>query len=163
MTLKCLTLVQSWGFSGLKISLFGLTKFVHFSTRATLMLFLSKFGRKICVLKSPASFQGKELQPTRFKVMCFCSRLMSSRPNFGNRAEGQRRKRCRLFLTVSFFPGACVSETRTATGRDQFACQDSCVSQIFILIISNGEKKLRNEMWLCEDKLKGKTAHFRCT
>ena len=54
-----------------------------------------------------------------------------------------------------------VFETRTATGRDQFAFQDSCVSQIFIRIISNGEKKLDNEMWLCEDKLKGKTGHFR--
>ena len=36
------------------------------------------------------------------------------------------------------------TETRTATGRENFACQDSGVSQIFILIISNGEKILRN-------------------
>ena len=33
-----------------------------------------------------------------------------------------------------------VFETRTATGRENFACQDSGVSQIFILLISNGEK-----------------------
>ena len=32
-----------------------------------------------------------------------------------------------------------VFETRTATGREHFACQDSGVSQIFIRIISNGE------------------------
>ena len=57
--------------------------------------------------------------------------------------------------------GTRVFETQTATGRDQFAFQDSCVSQIFILIISNGEKKLDNEMWLCEVKLKGKTGDFR--
>ena len=37
-----------------------------------------------------------------------------------------------------------VSETRTATGRGHFSCQDSCVSQIFTLIISNGKKILRN-------------------
>ena len=36
------------------------------------------------------------------------------------------------------------TETRPATGRENFACQDSGVSQIFILIISNGEKILRN-------------------
>ena len=33
-----------------------------------------------------------------------------------------------------------VFEARTATGRKHFACQDSVVSQIFILIISKGEK-----------------------
>ena len=37
-----------------------------------------------------------------------------------------------------------VFETRTANGRENFACQDSGVSQIFILIISNGEKILSN-------------------
>ena len=37
-----------------------------------------------------------------------------------------------------------VFETRTATGREHFACQDSGVSQIFILIIPNGEKVLSN-------------------
>ena len=37
-----------------------------------------------------------------------------------------------------------VFETRTATGREHFACLDSGVSQIFILIISNGEKILSN-------------------
>ena len=33
-------------------------------------------------------------------------------------------------------------EMRTATGREILACQDSGVSQIFTLIISNGEKIL---------------------
>ena len=33
-----------------------------------------------------------------------------------------------------------VFETQTANGRENFASQDSGVSQIFILIISNGEK-----------------------
>ena len=37
-----------------------------------------------------------------------------------------------------------VFETQTATGREHFACQDSAVSQIFILIISNGENILSN-------------------
>ena len=37
-----------------------------------------------------------------------------------------------------------VFETRTATGREHFVCHDSGVSQIFILIISNGEKILSN-------------------
>ena len=37
-----------------------------------------------------------------------------------------------------------VFETRTTIGRENFACQDSGVSQIFILIISNGEKVLSN-------------------
>ena len=37
-----------------------------------------------------------------------------------------------------------VFETRTATGRGHFACQDNGVSQIFISSISNGEKILGN-------------------
>ena len=37
-----------------------------------------------------------------------------------------------------------VFEMRTAIRRENFACQDSAVSQIFILIISNGEKILSN-------------------
>ena len=37
-----------------------------------------------------------------------------------------------------------VFETRTATGREHFACQDSDLSKIFILTISNGGKILSN-------------------
>ena len=37
-----------------------------------------------------------------------------------------------------------VFETRTATGREHFTCQDSGASQIFVLIISDGEKILSN-------------------
>ena len=37
-----------------------------------------------------------------------------------------------------------VFGTRTVTGREPFVCHDSDVSQIFILIISNGEKILSN-------------------
>ena len=37
-----------------------------------------------------------------------------------------------------------VFKTRTATGRERFACQDRIVSQIFILLISNEEKILSN-------------------
>ena len=37
-----------------------------------------------------------------------------------------------------------VLETRTTTGREHFACQGSGVSQIFLVIISNGEKILSN-------------------
>ena len=50
-----------------------------------------------------------------------------------------------------------VFETRMATGRENFACQDSSVSQFFILIISHGEK-IAMEMCLWEDKLKGKNS-----
>ena len=35
-----------------------------------------------------------------------------------------------------------VLETRTAAGRENFVCQNRIVSQIFILLISNGEKIL---------------------
>ena len=44
-----------------------------------------------------------------------------------------------------------VFETRTATGKEHFACQDSGVSHIFILIISNGGKILIN-IKVVEDK-----------
>ena len=37
-----------------------------------------------------------------------------------------------------------IFDVHMATGREHFACQDSGVSQIFILIISNGEKILSN-------------------
>ena len=54
-----------------------------------------------------------------------------------------------------------VFETRTTTGRGHFACRDSVVFQIFIPSISNGKRYLVMQMRSCEDKLKGKTAHFR--
>ena len=37
-----------------------------------------------------------------------------------------------------------VFETRMATGSEHFTCQNSGVCQIFILMISNGEKVLNN-------------------
>ena len=37
-----------------------------------------------------------------------------------------------------------VFKTRTPTGREHFKCHDNGVSQIFTLIISNGEKILSN-------------------
>ena len=37
-----------------------------------------------------------------------------------------------------------VFETRTATGRERFTFQDSSVSHIFILMISDGEKIIGN-------------------
>ena len=48
---------------------------MHFPAHAAAILFLSIFGHKIGDPKSPALFQGKELQVTRFKVTFFC--LMS--------------------------------------------------------------------------------------
>ena len=42
-----------------------------FPARAASIVFLSIFGDKVGVLKSPALFQEKELQVTRFKVICF--------------------------------------------------------------------------------------------
>ena len=50
---------------------------MHFPERAASILFLSIFGHKIGVLKSPALFQGKELQVTRFKVTCFWTKLVT--------------------------------------------------------------------------------------
>ena len=44
---------------------------MQFPASAASFLFLSMFGYKIGVLKSAALFQGKELQVTGFKVMCF--------------------------------------------------------------------------------------------
>ena len=68
VTLKRLTLVQSWGF---------LSNIAHPFFRACgFDLILSIFGHRIGVLKSPALFQEKELQVTRFKVMCFWVDLM---------------------------------------------------------------------------------------
>ena len=55
-----------------------------------------------------------------------------------------------------------VFETRTATGREHFAYQDSGVFQIFILSSLMEKRYVAMKMWLCEDKLKGKTAHFQC-
>ena len=46
---------------------------------AASILFLSIFGHKIGVLKSPALFQGKELQVTCFKIMCFWLRVLSKK------------------------------------------------------------------------------------
>jgi len=37
-----------------------------------------------------------------------------------------------------------VFEMRTATGREDFACQDRIVSQIFLVLSSNEEKILSN-------------------
>ena len=37
-----------------------------------------------------------------------------------------------------------VFEAQPVTGREHFACQDRIVSQIFILLISGGEKILSN-------------------
>ena len=48
------------------------------------------------------------------------------------------------FKFVQFTLSTRVFKTRTATGREHFVCQDSGVSHIFILIISNGERILGN-------------------
>ena len=44
---------------------------VHFPRVQLSILFLFIFGHKIGVVKSPALFQGKELQVTCFQVMSF--------------------------------------------------------------------------------------------
>ena len=51
---------------------------MHVPARAVSILFLSIFGHKIDVLKSPALFQGNELQVTSFKFMRFCKNKKSS-------------------------------------------------------------------------------------
>ena len=48
-----------------------------------------------------------------------------------------------MVLSIAIF-SFVIFETRTATGREHFACQDRIVSQVFILIISNGETILSN-------------------
>ena len=59
----------------------------------------------------------------------------------------------------------CFDNTRElpATGREHFACQESGVSQIFGLIISNEQKILSNVNVVVSRQVtvKGKTAHFR--
>ena len=52
----------------LKISLFGCNVARAFSHACSFVLFLVHIWHKIGVLKSPALFQGKELQVTRFQV-----------------------------------------------------------------------------------------------
>ena len=54
-----------------------------------------------------------------------------------------------------------VFETRTPSGRGHFARQNGGAFQILIPSISNGKRYLVMQMRSCEDKLKGKTAHFR--
>ena len=69
--------------------------------------------------------------------------------------SGVIKSLCHAFLKLSSTDGVsntvvliggslstCVFETRTATGREHFTCQDSGVSRIFLLIIPNGEKIL---------------------
>ena len=48
-----------------------------------------------------------------------------------------------MVLSIAKF-SFVIFGTRTATGREHFACQDRIVSQVFILIISNGETILSN-------------------
>lgn len=74
ITMKCSTLVKSLFFLHLQISLFGCN-----TACAASILCLSKFGHKIGVLKSPAFSQGKELQVTRFQIMCFWLQVLAKK------------------------------------------------------------------------------------
>ena len=47
-------------------------------------------------------------------------------------------------LTFHYYLSTSVSETLTVTRIEHFACQDRIVPQIFILLISYGEKILSN-------------------
>ena len=55
-----------------------------------------------------------------------------------------RHKAFFLWVVLSGSLSTRVLEMRTATGREHFSCQDRIVSQIFILLISDGEKILSN-------------------
>ena len=76
---------------------------------------------------------------------CYCPgdmavymRKVLARPRVGVRV-------CHLLLLILIGSlSTRVFETRTATGREHFACLDPIVTQIFILPISNGEKILGN-------------------
>ena len=81
------------------------------------------------------------------------SRLFDSRNRLGDMRDHRVNPRGSL--------SARVFETRTATWREHFARQDSGVSQIFILIISNGEKILSNANVSVWRQVKRETAHFR--
>ena len=63
-------------------------------------------------------------------------------PTHGPSSSVQTRTSPRAFTIGSL--STRVFEMRAATGREHFAWQDSGASQIFILIISNGEKILSN-------------------
>ena len=57
---------------------------MYFPAPAASILFLSIFGHKIGVLKSPALFQGKEFQVTRFKLCSSVKTKNVSQRWFGN-------------------------------------------------------------------------------
>ena len=72
-------------------------------------------------------------------VLCFSGLRLGETLRFsGNKMNCFPRDQSLGSLSMRVF------ETRTATGRENFACQDSGVPQILILIISNGEKILSN-------------------
>ena len=80
----------------------------------------------------------------------YCSDFpLSSKTNLQFNTSGfdlimyQRRYPWRHLLSLGSL-STRVFETRTATGRERFACQASGVSQIFVEIISNVEKILSN-------------------
>ena len=68
--------------------------------------------------------------------MAVYMRKVLARPRVGVRV-------CHMLLLIGSL-STRVFETRTATGREHFACLDPIVTQIFILPISNGEKILGN-------------------
>ena len=74
--------------------------------------------------------------------------------------DPSKYKCCKLFrATLS----TRVFETRTATGRDNFASWDSIVSQIFILLISNEEKLLSNVKMVAKGQVKGENSSLPVT
>ena len=80
-----------------------------------------------------------------------CGTWKYKRERDGERNESLREHRLFLIFisSTSFdnFLGSlsiCVFETRTATGKKHFVCRDSGVFQIFIPIISDGEKIFSN-------------------
>ena len=66
----------------------------------------------------------------------------------------QRQNKLSGSLSTSLF------ETRTATGRENFACSKVLSSRFLNYSSLMGKRYLAMWMWLCEDKLKVKTAHF---
>ena len=56
----------------------------------------------------------------------------------------KKRNIIRTILSSNLKFSTRVFETRTGTGREHFAYQESIVSQIFVLLKFNGEKILSN-------------------
>ena len=116
---------------------------------------LLSFQKRVAVLPSSPNTMLKLRKYCSYQFFTFVSVVGGGQIGGGVFASGV----CGKALIGSF--STRVFETRTATGREHFACQDSGISQNILLTIPNGGKIPNNISGLCEVKAKGKTAGFR--